>query len=283
MINKLKTKVFFLLLMIVVSLQSISQVSSWRTPSRPSSPSPSLSSPRPSQPQYQPQRDVSNWRDDRNAYQPRNNNRPRNNQPIYYYNDPYFGWNRWNYWGAPMYWNHWSPYTYYDSWGYRQPARIYIMDNGNRDTVYGKRPIIGFGLQRTSDKQVGAFFRAGNKSYFIAEFNSTFERDNSTFFPNGRLQNVDFPLVNDLIKRNGFYLGAGKKFNRLGVHLMVGSVKEIVRYRGKDDIGYITFPKYQDNYIGLKVGGLYDLKNLTIKGDVDPINLNVTVGLGVNL
>jgi hypothetical protein len=280
--NRIKILTLFSFLIFLSSMKSISQVSSWRSQGssgfsqpRPSSPQPRVSQ-QPQRDYRESQRDVSSWR-----YQ-----NPRNNRPIYYYDGPYFGWgwNRWNNWGAPMYnWNYWTPYNYYDDWGYRQPGRIYIMDNGGRDTVYGKRPILGFGLQSSTNNQIGAFFRAGNKSYFIAEFNSRFEKDNSTFFPDGRLQNVDFPLVNDLVKLNSFYLGAGKKFNRFGLHLMVGSIKEVVRYRGKDDIGYITFPKYQDNYLGVKVGGLYDLKNLTIKCDVDPVNLNVTLGLGVNL
>lgn len=282
--NMVTLRSIILSIALMLSLGSMSQVSGWRSPQQ--SPQRSFSSPSiQSRPQVQQRDNISQWRD----YQPRNNQNPRNNGNTYIYGYPDYGlgwgwgWNRWDMWGAPGFgWNYWTPYSYYDSWGYRQPARIYIMEDGTRDTVYGKKTNIAFGLQRTTNSQIGAFFRAGNKGYFIAEFNSTFERDNSTFFPNGRLQNVDFPLVNDLVKRNSFYVGAGKKFKRLGVHFMVGSVGEVVRYRGKDDIGFITFPKYEDRFIGVKVGGFYDIKNLTIKADVDPVSLNTTFGLGVN-
>jgi hypothetical protein len=78
-------------------------------------------------------------------------------------------------------------------------------------------------------------------------------------------------------------VGAGKRFNRTGVHLMVGGVNEIVRYRGVDDIGYITFPKYEDKYIGFKFGALQDLKNATLKLDIEPFSKNISLGIGVNL
>ena len=191
------------------------------------------------------------------------------------------GWNRWDMWGAPNFgWNYWSPMPYWNDWGYRQPARIYVYDNGKRDTIRGKKPIISFGIQKTTDRQIGGFFTIGNKGYFITEYN--FTPDRSTFYPYGRLNLVDFPLVDDLIKLNSFYVGFGKRIKRTGVHFMVGSINEIVRYRGKDDDGYITFPKYSNRFTTLKIGALHDYKNFTIKFDYDPIINNGTFGLGVN-
>jgi hypothetical protein len=64
--------------------------------------------------------------------------------------------------------------------------------------------------------------------------------------------------------------------------MMIGSVTEDVKWRGKDDIGYITFPKYRDRFTTVKVGALYDFKNLTIKYDYDPIIKSSTFGLGMN-
>jgi hypothetical protein len=55
-----------------------------------------------------------------------------------------------------------------------------------------------------------------------------------------------------------------------------------VKWRGKDDIGYITFPKYRDRFTTVKVGALHDFKNLTIKYDYDPIIRSSTFGLGLN-
>jgi hypothetical protein len=89
-------------------------------------------------------------------------------------------------------------------------------------------------------------------------------------------------LVNDLVQRNSFYIGAGKRIKRTGVHFMVGTVSEDVKWRGKDALGYITFPKYLDRFTTMKVGALHDYKNFTIKIDYDPVINNGTFGLGVN-
>ena len=269
------------LIFAMVPILSIGQISNWRTnPPQQQQSTPQRSTP--STQQSTPQRnDVSSWR---NEPQPR----PGSNIII---RDPYWnnygqgwnnwGWNRWDMWGAPNFgWNYWSPMPYWNDWGYRQPARVYVYDNGKRDTIRGKKPIISFGIQRTTDRQIGGFFTIGNKGYFITEYN--FTPDRSTFYPYGRLGIVDFPLVDDLVKLNSFYVGFGKRVKRTGVHFMVGSVNEIVRYRGKDDDGYITFPKYSNRFTTLKIGALHDYKNFTIKFDYDPIINNGTFGLGVN-
>jgi hypothetical protein len=93
---------------------------------------------------------------------------------------------------------------------------------------------------------------------------------------------VDFPMVSDLVKQSNFYVGIGKRIKRTGIHMMIGSVTEDVKWRGKDDIGYITFPKYKDRFTTVKVGALHDYKNFTIKFDYDPVINNSTFGLGMN-
>ena len=266
---------FFLLL----PLLTFSQVSSWRNnpPSRVQT-SPSIQGQR---------SDVSMWRNQ----SPREFNRPQKTRPgsNIIVRDPWlmnnwgWGWNRWDMWGAPGFgWNFWQPSWYFNDWGYRQPARIYVYDNGRADTIRGKKPIISFGIQKTGGRQIGGFLTMGNKAYFIAEYNSTFERDNSTFFPYGNITQVDFPLVGDLVEQRNFYVGVGKRIKRTGIHMMIGSVTEDVKWRGKDDIGYITFPKYKDRFTTVKIGALHDYKNFTVKFDYDPIVKNSTFGLGLN-
>ena len=258
------------------------QVSNWR-----SNPPQQSGSSSQSYQQSVPQRnDVSSWRNE----SPREFNRPVQTRPGSniivrdpFFNDWGWGWNRWNMWGAPNFgWNYWNPGFYFNDWGYRQPARVYVYENGKRDTIKGKKPVISFGIQKTTDNQIGGFFTIGNKGYFIMEYNSSIEKDNSTFFPFGNVTRIDFPLVNDLVQRNSFYIGAGKRIKRTGVHFMIGTVSEDVKWRGKDDLGYITFPKYLDRFTTMKVGALHDFKNLTIKFDYDPIIDNKTFGLGVN-
>jgi hypothetical protein len=267
-----------LVILTLIPIITFSQISSWRSPgSSQSYRSPSISYSRPQQ------NDISQWR----VNPPKRNVTPYTGprRPLYnnYYN-PYLGWNRWNMWGAPMYgWNMWEPWFYVDRWGYREPARIYIYNDGRRDTILGKKPHFSFGLQGSTSNQVGFWGTVGKKSYFIFEYNQTNQRDNSTFFPYGRIQDVDFRMVSDLEKISSFYLGAGKRFNRTGVHMMVGGLNEVVRYRGVDDIGYITFPKYEDKNIGLKFGALQDLKNATLKLDIEPFSRSISLGIGVNL
>jgi len=273
------------LIFAMVPMLSIGQVSKWRTspPTQQSTPQRSTPSVQPSVPQ---RNDVSNWRSQPPS---RGNDRPIRTRPgsNIIVRDPWlmnnWGWNRWDMWGAPAFgWNFWNPGFYFNDWGYRQPARVYVYDNGKRDTIKGKKPIISFGIQKTNDKQIGGFFTIGNKGYFITEYNSSFERDNSTFFPFGNITQVDFPMVNDLVHKNSFYIGAGKRIKRTGIHLMIGTVNEDVKWRGKDAIGYITFPKYKDRFTTMKIGAIHDYKNFTIKLDYDPIITNGTFGLGVN-
>lgn len=264
-----------LLLLVILPITVFSQVSGWRsnpTQSQRLTPSPTYTTPQ--------RNDVSNWRN-----QPQKEyNRPqpnRNSSNIIIRNQ--WGWNRWDMWGAPGFgWNFWQPSWYFNDWGYRQPARVYVYDNGKRDTIRGKKPVISFGIQKTTDNQVGGFFTIGNKGYLIMEYNSSVERDNSTFFPYGNIIQIDFPMVNDLIQRNSFYIGAGKRIKRTGVHFMIGTVSEDVKWRGRDDLGYITFPKYLDRFTTVKIGALHDFKNLTIKFDFDPIINNGTMGVGIN-
>ena len=271
-----------LFLLVFIPTLAFSQVSNWR--SNPPTPQRSTPSIQPSAPQ---RNDVSNWRNE----SPREYNRPQPNRrgSNIIVRDPWlmnnwgWGWNRWDMWGAPAFgWNYWNPGFYLNDWGYRQPARVYVYDNGKMDTIKGKKPVISFGIQKTGGNQIGGFFTMGNKAYFIAEYNTTFERDNSTFFQYGNITQVDFPMVSDLVKQSNFYVGIGKRIKRTGIHMMIGSVTEDVKWRGKDDLGYITFPKYRDRFTTVKVGALHDFKNVTIKYDYDPIIRNSTFGLGIN-
>ncbi|NBU82509.1 MAG: hypothetical protein EBS55_12750, partial [Flavobacteriaceae bacterium] len=257
---------------------TFSQVSSWRS---------NPPQPRVSTPSIQSQRsDLSSWRNE----SPREFNRPERTKPgsnIIVNNNPWlwndwgWGWNRWNMWGAPAFgWNYWSPSFYWNDWGYRQPARIYVYGDGKRDTVKGKKPIISFGLHKTTDKQFGGFFTIGNRGYFIMDYTSTFEIDRSTYFPYGTLAQVDFPLINDLVKKRSLYLGAGKRFGRTGVHAMIGFGNERVFFRGRDRVGEITFPKSNTQFTSIKFGALRDFKNFTLKFDTDPIRSYSQFGIG---
>jgi hypothetical protein len=269
-----------LIVLLLTPLIAFSQVSSWRT----SSPSQSntQSSSRTSTTTIT-NNSTSSWRNST----PTEFNRPRtSNRPVVVH-DPWiggWGWNRWNMWGAPSFgWNMWTPMWYFNDFGYRQPARVYYYNDGRRDTVRGKKPIISFGLQHTSNKQLGAFFTIGGKGYFITEFNTTYERDRSTFFPNGTIDRVDFPLKSDVIKMRSFYFGGGKRIGRAGIHAAVGITNERILWRGYDQVGEITFPKSNQTFTTFKLGALKDFKNLSLKMDYDLVLKNGSIGLGFNL
>lgn len=253
-------------------LTSVSQVSSWRT--NPPSSSTSTSSSKSTE------TSTSSWRNS----QPNDFNKPKSN-PTVIVREPWFGYgrNRWDLWSAPGFgWNSYSPMWYYNDWGYRQPARIYYYDDGRRDTIKGAKPIISFGFHHTTNKQIGGFFTIGNKGYFLIDFNTTYEKDRSTYFPYGSINLVDFPLMTDLVKQNSFYAGVGKRIKRFGVHGMVGVNTEKILWRGKDDVGEITFPKSKNTHLTLKIGTIKDFKNFTIKIDYDPIVGYGQFGAGLN-
>jgi hypothetical protein len=271
-----------LFLLAFIPTLAFSQVSNWRSnPPTPQRSTPSIQ-------QSIPQRnDVSSWRNE----SPKEFNRPARTRPgsNIIVRDPWgwnnwgWGWNRWDMWGAPAFgWNFWQPSWYWNDWGYRQPARIYVYGDGKRDTVRGKKPIISFGLHKTTDDQFGGFFTIGNKGYFVMDFNSTFEIDRSTYFPYGTIDRVDFPLINDLVKKRSVYLGAGKRFKRTGVHAMFGFGNERVLFRGRDRVGEITFPKSNTQFTSIKFGALHDFKNFTLKFDTDPIRGYSQFGVGLN-
>lgn len=269
----MKNIVFSFFFLICLGFTSIGQNSSWRT----NPPQKSTSTNSQSTSSVNNFNTVSSWRNDT----PSDFNKPQRNKTVFI-RDPWFdfGWNRWTY---PSYgWNSYLPSYYYNNWGYRQPARVYYYDNGKIDTLKGKRPIFSFGIHHTTNSQMGAFLTIGNKGYFVLDFNTTYKRDRSTFFPYGTINLVDFPLISDLNKQSSFYFGLGKRINRFGIHGMIGFAKERVLWRGVDDIGEITLPKRTENFVTFKFGFTKDFKNFTTKVDFDPIVNYGQVGLGLN-
>lgn len=215
-----------------------------------------------------------------------------------YYPQNYFGASRWFGWGAPMYFDYWTPSFYYNSWGYREPARIYYRGD-NQDTIKGRKVHFAFGFQTTAFKdQIGGWFTIGDRVYFIGEFNSTVNRDDSYFASNKTIWNYYndvmivngtprtisqlFPLQSDVVKNNSFYVGLGKKIKRTGFHMMAGLNHDNVKYRYKDDVGYITFPKTDNKKFTFKFGAIRDIGIFTLKLDVDPLTKRVTAGTGLN-
>ena len=261
-----------LLILLLVPTLLYSQVSSWRNNPPQRTESPRIQ-------QSVPQRnDVSGWRTQTEPIRP---GHPVPDKPLVRRYRPTIGNPYGLYYGA---WGWYQPYPYfwYDNWGYRNRGVVRIYENGKRDTIKTQPIHFGFGIQKTGNKELGGFVTIGTKEYFIAEYNTTYETDNSQFFPYGRIQNADFPIVGEYRKSNTIYLGAGKLItNKTGLHLSVGFGKDNVRYKGRDALGYITFPKYQQNFTTIKIGLLHRFKKVTGKYDYDPIRKFSTFGVGL--
>lgn len=262
-----------LFLLAFIPTLAFSQVSSWRT----NPPQQRVETPRvqPSTPQ---RNDVSSWR----------TNSPKDvRQP-----DP-IGRVRIQNWGRPnqfgYYWGNWGwyqpqPYIWYDNYGWRQRSVIHIYENGKRDTIRKEKVYTSFGIGHTNNNQA-AFWGVvgGKKGYFIIDYVMTYDIDQNQYYPNGNLVIADFPISKEIFKKeHTIYLGAGKRFGKLGVHGMIGFGNEIQRYQGKDDLGGISFPKSNVNFTTFKIGLIRDFKWFTIKLDTDPIRKYSQISIGLN-
>lgn len=219
---------------------------------------------------------------------------PRSNRDRYFQYDPWWGWGgRWNRWGAPAFgFSYWDPWIWNDPWGYRNPARIYIYDDGRRDTIRGKATRISFGIQMSNNRSAGGFLTIGDRGYFIAEYQRTFQEDLSTFYPDLTMDMVmpwNDRRMDDIVSESVVYLGGGKKIKRTGIHLSLGFGREFKRYQFVDELyvlsnnGRYSITSYDRNFMTIKAGFIHDLKRMSIKGDFDPIRKNLIFGIGLNL
>lgn len=218
----------------------------------------------------------------------------KNNQPQVIIRDPYWnysgwGWNRWN----PRFgWNSYYPYYWYDNWGYRNPARVYIYDNGVRDTIK-VTPIHGsVGLQYSMNNELGVWGVFGKNTYFIVDFSKSNNRGISVYYPSLTLDKVlpwQDRKLSDEINTSLFSVGVGKKINKkMGVHMSFGVGKEEKRFRYYDEMfilsnnGQYTFPNYKKNVTTIKIGTLIDAsRSISMKFDYDIIRGNISYGLGL--
>lgn len=258
-----------LMLLLVIPMISFSQVSSWRT----NPPQEKVQTPTPQR------NDVSRWRTQTEPIRP---GQQFPQQPLVrrYRStnvNPYSL--QYGVWG----WYQSYPYIWYDNYGWKQRSVIRIYENGKRDTI-AKPLYYTFGLGKTNNNQA-SFWGAigGNKGYFILDYVMTYEIDQNQYYPNGNLAIADFPVSNELFrKEHTLYLGGGKRVGKLGVHGMIGFGNEILRYQGKDDLGGISFPKSNTNFTTFKFGIIRDFKWFTLKLDHDPIRKYSQIGIGLN-
>jgi hypothetical protein len=269
-----------LFLLVLLPTLAFSQVSSWRTTTSQSAQTSQSTQTRvqPSIPQQQ--NDVSKWRTQTAPIRPGDNftGQPlvRRYRPTTY--NPYGL--QYGVWG----WYQPYPYIWYDDYGWRQRSVVRIYENGKRDTVVVKPIKFTIGIGKTNNRQA-AFWGTigGKKGYFIMDYVMTYDIDRNDYYPNGNLAIADFPVSKEIFtKEHTLYLGAGKRFNKLGIHTMIGFGNEIQRYQGRDAIGGISFPKSNINFTTIKFGAVRDFKFFTLKFDTDPIRGYSQLGIGLN-
>ena len=267
-----------LFLLVLLPTLAFSQVSSWRTTTSQSAQTSQSTQTRvqPSIPQQQ--NNVSSWR----------NNPPQQSQPL-----PPRGRGGIQNWNGPnqfgYYWGNWGwyqpfPYIWYDDFGWRQRSEVRIYENGRRDTVARKPVKFTIGIGHTNNEQANFWGTiGGKKGYFIMDYVMTYDIDRNQYYPNGNLAIADFPISKEIFtKEHTLYLGAGKRFNKFGVHTMIGFGNEIQRYQGKDDLGGISFPKSNINFTTIKFGFIRDFKFFSLKFDTDPLRGYSQLGIGLN-
>jgi hypothetical protein len=265
---------------LLIPTLAFSQVSNWRTnpPQQPQQ----QSQPQSRVQQFAPQQqnNVSQWRMQTEPIRPGQQfpEQPliRRYRPI---NQNTYGL-QYGVWG----WYQPYPYIWYDNYGWRQRSVVRIYENGRRDTVTSTPISFSVGIGHTNNKQASYWgLIGGGKGYFIADYVMTYAVDQNEYFPYGNIAIADFPVSkNDFKKESTFYIGAGKRIGKLGIHGMIGFGKEILRYQGRDAIGGISFPKSNSSFTTFKIGLIRDFKFVTLKLDTDPIRGYSQISIGLN-
>jgi hypothetical protein len=269
-----------LFLLVLLPTLAFSQVSSWRTTT--SQPAQTTqSAPNVQQSVSQQQNNVSSWRTQPTPIRPGDNFQGQPLTRTYRattYNPYGLQYGVWG-WYQPY------PYIWYDDYGWRQRSEVRIYENGKRDTVARKPVKFTIGIGHTNNKQANFWGTiGGKKGYFIMDYVMTYDIDRNQYFPNGNLATADFPVSKEIFtKEYAFYLGAGKRFNKFGVHTMIGFGNEIQRYQGKDAIGGISFPKSNINFTTIKFGFIKDFKWFSLKFDTDPLRGYSQLGIGIGI
>jgi len=265
----------FFLIFAMIPILTFGQISNWRSNPPQQQSAPQRSVPSTSTPSRND--NVSSWRATPQPQSPQENNRPYIRQ----YNTPYRYGNPYYYYGTYG-WYYPSYYYWYDPYGYRNRGQVYIYENGKSDTIRTTPTRFTIGIQKSND-MLGAWSTIGNDGFLILDYVTTYEQDKSEFFPYGTITRADFPIVSDYVKRNIFYIGAGKTLDhKWKLSASIGFGNEIVRYRGKDAVGYITFPKYSGNFTTVKLGLIRQYNKVSGKLDYDVNKKYLSLGLGLN-
>ena len=201
---------------------------------------------------------------------------------------------RWNRWGAPLNSFIYDEYYFTDRWGYRKPARIYHLKDGNRDTVLGKKNKVRIGFNFSTKNEIGAWFTIGRTIYVKGNFNKILNSDQSEYYSNPNVNFYNATIVwndkqlDDIMKGWSTYLGVGREFKNFGVNISLGVGREENNYQFFDEFhilsnnGKYSFKNFIDDYVTISAGITHDYKFLSINADFDPLRKTFYFGAGFN-
>lgn len=143
-----------------------------------------------------------------------------------------------------------------------------------------------------SVRLIGLFFTVGEDKFLIGDLMFRPNLDNSEFYSNINIQNAiqwNDERLNDIEKGYRIYVGYGQRIGFVSPFISVGIGSRVVNYQFIDDLAILngnksySFPKFGKSFVGIKFGGLFDFKKFVIKFDIDPINPDFSIGVGLRI
>jgi hypothetical protein len=143
-----------------------------------------------------------------------------------------------------------------------------------------------------SVRLIGLFFTVGEDKFLIGDLMFRPNLDNSEFYSNINIQNAiqwNDEQLNDIEKGYRIYVGYGQRIGFVSPFISAGIGSRVVNYQFVDDLAILngsksySFPKFGKSFVGIKFGGLFDFKKFVVKFDMDPINPDFSVGVGLRI
>ena len=143
-----------------------------------------------------------------------------------------------------------------------------------------------------SVRLIGLFFTVGEDKFLIGDLMFRPNLDNSEFYSNINIQNTiqwNDERLNDIEKGYRIYVGYGQRIGFVSPFISAGIGSRVVNYQFIDDLAILngsksySFPKFGKSFVGIKFGGLFDFKKFVVKFDMDPINPDFSVGVGLRI
>lgn len=187
-----------------------------------------------------------------------------------------------------------------DDWGtnflYPNSSFNYNLSNSIRTNNLQKKNrgdkefVVGISYLTTN--QYGLWFTYGKKTFFIMEYSTFFINDQSEFYDDLTMDKViswDDEKLQDIKRGGNLSVGVGIISKSFGVYISptYGWVEN--RYQFFDEFfilsnnGKYSLKDYSNNFLTIRIGGIYKYKSLSTKVELDLLQQNMGIGLGITL